>query len=166
MTKPNVDLDPERVPVIVGVGQINDRPEDPEDGLDSLGLMAAALHVADDDAGVHLPYSPVGEGAQHFQRRALGVACFLGERQQGPLGQQQHRFEQFVLVLEMPVDRPPAEARLGGDVGQGGVGVAVAAEQHQRGIENLEPGLFGFFLGASHSGNQAPYRRWGFNKKG
>ncbi|MBR27374.1 MAG: acetyl-CoA acetyltransferase [Rhodobacteraceae bacterium] len=51
MTKPNVDLDPERVPVIVGVGQINDRPEDPEDGLDSLGLMAAALHVADDDAG-------------------------------------------------------------------------------------------------------------------
>ena len=46
MTKPNVDLDPERVPVIVGVGQINDRPEDPEDGLDSLGLMAAALHVA------------------------------------------------------------------------------------------------------------------------
>lgn len=43
--------DPERIPVIVGVGQINDRPDDPDDGLDSLGLMAGALLTADDDAG-------------------------------------------------------------------------------------------------------------------
>jgi len=43
--------DPERIPVIVGVGQINDRPADPDDGLDSLGLMIAALRLADSDAG-------------------------------------------------------------------------------------------------------------------
>jgi len=40
-----------RLPVIVGVGQVNDRPQDPFDGLDSLGLMAAALRQADADAG-------------------------------------------------------------------------------------------------------------------
>lgn len=43
--------DPERVPVIVGVGQINDRPEQPEDGLDPGELMAEALRRADEDAG-------------------------------------------------------------------------------------------------------------------
>ena len=46
--------DPERIPVIIGVGQVNDRPVDPDDGLDSLGLMVAALKVAADDAGVPL----------------------------------------------------------------------------------------------------------------
>ncbi|MCM3421099.1 acetyl-CoA acetyltransferase [Sphingopyxis alaskensis] len=46
--------DPERIPVIIGVGQVNDRPADPDDGLDSLGLMVAALKVAADDAGVSL----------------------------------------------------------------------------------------------------------------
>ncbi|WP_245798751.1 acetyl-CoA acetyltransferase [Sphingopyxis flava] len=46
--------DPERIPVIIGVGQVNDRPEDPDQGLDSLGLMVAALKVAADDAGVSL----------------------------------------------------------------------------------------------------------------
>ena len=43
--------DPERIPVIIGVGQINDRPEDPDTGLDSLGLMIAALKLAEQDAG-------------------------------------------------------------------------------------------------------------------
>lgn len=43
--------DPERVPVIVGVGQIADRPEHWSDGFDSLGLMDAALRRADADAG-------------------------------------------------------------------------------------------------------------------
>jgi acetyl-CoA C-acetyltransferase len=43
--------DPERIPVIIGVGQVNDRPEDPDQGLDSLGLMVAALKAADADAG-------------------------------------------------------------------------------------------------------------------
>ncbi|GMM92466.1 acetyl-CoA acetyltransferase [Qipengyuania sp. MTN3-11] len=41
----------ERTPVIVGVGQVNDRPDDPAEGLDPVGLMAAALRRADRDAG-------------------------------------------------------------------------------------------------------------------
>ena len=45
------DQDPDRIPVIVGVGQINDRPEQPSDGLDPVGLMAEALRRADADAG-------------------------------------------------------------------------------------------------------------------
>lgn len=44
-------IDPEGTPVIVGVGQVNDRPADPQAGLDSLGLMQAALRAADADAG-------------------------------------------------------------------------------------------------------------------
>lgn len=44
-------INPEHIPVIVGVGQINDRPADPEHGLDPLGLMVAALRLADADAG-------------------------------------------------------------------------------------------------------------------
>jgi acetyl-CoA C-acetyltransferase len=43
--------DESRVPVIVGVGQVNDRPADDADGLDSLQLMHAALLAADQDAG-------------------------------------------------------------------------------------------------------------------
>lgn len=43
--------DPQRTPVIIGVGQVNDRPDVPGDGLDPIGLMAAALHRADEDAG-------------------------------------------------------------------------------------------------------------------
>lgn len=45
------EQDPEHIPVIVGVGQINDRPDEPGDGLDPIGLMAEALRRADDDAG-------------------------------------------------------------------------------------------------------------------
>ena len=41
----------ERTPVIVGVGQINDRPDRPEDGLDPVALMVEALRRADADAG-------------------------------------------------------------------------------------------------------------------
>ena len=43
--------DPERTPVIVAVGQVNDRPSDPDAGLDPLGLMVAALRAAEADAG-------------------------------------------------------------------------------------------------------------------
>lgn len=43
--------DPATIPVIVGVGQINDRPDQPGDGLDPIQLMAEALHRADADAG-------------------------------------------------------------------------------------------------------------------
>ena len=42
--------DPSRIPVIVGVGQINDRPDNPKDGLNPIGLMAEALTRADEDA--------------------------------------------------------------------------------------------------------------------
>jgi acetyl-CoA C-acetyltransferase len=41
----------ERIAVIVGVGQVNDRPTDPKQGLDSLALMVAALNLAEVDAG-------------------------------------------------------------------------------------------------------------------
>lgn len=41
----------DRIPVIVGVGQLNDRPVDVDQGLDSYELMRAALHLADADAG-------------------------------------------------------------------------------------------------------------------
>ncbi len=41
----------ERTPVIVGVGQVNDRPEQPGDGMDPIALMAEALRRADADAG-------------------------------------------------------------------------------------------------------------------
>ncbi len=44
-------MDAERTPVIVGVGQVNDRPADPAEGMDPVALMAEALRRADDDAG-------------------------------------------------------------------------------------------------------------------
>jgi acetyl-CoA C-acetyltransferase len=44
--------DADRIPVIIGVGQINDRPAADAEGLDSLGLMRAALTAAELDSGV------------------------------------------------------------------------------------------------------------------
>lgn len=44
----------DRIPVIIGVGQVNDRTPDPMQALDSLGLMQAALEAAEADAGVSL----------------------------------------------------------------------------------------------------------------
>lgn len=44
-------MDAERTPVIIGVGQINDRPEIAGDGCDPVELMAEALRRADNDAG-------------------------------------------------------------------------------------------------------------------
>lgn len=46
-----MQANPEFVPVIVGVGQVNDRPDSAQQGLDSGGLMIAALRAADEDAG-------------------------------------------------------------------------------------------------------------------
>lgn len=43
--------DPERIPVIIGGGQINDRTADPAQAMDSLELMAAALRAAESDIG-------------------------------------------------------------------------------------------------------------------
>jgi len=47
-------VDADRIPVIIGVGQINDRPADDAQGLDSLGLMRAALADAERDTGVSI----------------------------------------------------------------------------------------------------------------
>jgi acetyl-CoA C-acetyltransferase len=44
----------ELTPVIIAVGQVNDRPDDPDLGLDSLGLMEAALRKAEADSGIEL----------------------------------------------------------------------------------------------------------------
>ncbi len=41
----------DRIPVIVGVGEIVDRPADPVHGLEPLALMALALEHANEDAG-------------------------------------------------------------------------------------------------------------------
>ena len=41
----------DRVPVIVGVGEITDQPEDPVQGKEPAALMADALRLADADAG-------------------------------------------------------------------------------------------------------------------
>ena len=46
--------DPHRIPVIIGTGQINDRPATGAEGLDSLGLMIAAAKAAGEDAGSDL----------------------------------------------------------------------------------------------------------------
>lgn len=45
------ETDPYKTPVIIGVGQINDRPAQPSEGMDPIGLMAGALRNADEDAG-------------------------------------------------------------------------------------------------------------------
>jgi acetyl-CoA C-acetyltransferase len=46
-----MSIDPSRTAVIVGVGEINDRPATPDAGLDPVALMAAAVRLADDDSG-------------------------------------------------------------------------------------------------------------------
>ena len=43
--------DETRIPVIIGVGQVNDRPVDDAEALDSRQLMEAAIRAADQDAG-------------------------------------------------------------------------------------------------------------------
>jgi acetyl-CoA C-acetyltransferase len=46
-----VTTDPARLPVVVGVGEVTDRPAIAEEGLDPAMLVAAALRAADVDAG-------------------------------------------------------------------------------------------------------------------
>jgi acetyl-CoA C-acetyltransferase len=45
------ETDPHKTPVVIGVGQINDRSENARDGLDPIALMAEALRRADKNAG-------------------------------------------------------------------------------------------------------------------
>ncbi len=67
---------PEHIPVIIGVGQVNDRPSTPAEGLDSLGLMIAALRVAEVDGGGDI-LSTLGSLAivDQISFRALGTLC-------------------------------------------------------------------------------------------
>jgi acetyl-CoA C-acetyltransferase len=44
-------VSPDRIPVIVGVGEALDRPSDLSRALEPLALMEAALREADADAG-------------------------------------------------------------------------------------------------------------------
>ncbi|KTE07901.1 acetyl-CoA acetyltransferase [Sphingopyxis sp. H115] len=67
--------DPERIPVIVGVGQVSDRPADPDEGLDSLGLMVAALNLAADDAGVALAEIDSLAIVDQISFHSLGKLC-------------------------------------------------------------------------------------------
>ncbi|GAA4050660.1 acetyl-CoA acetyltransferase [Parerythrobacter jejuensis] len=69
--------DPARIPVIIGVGQINDRPEDPREGLDPTALMAEALRHADADAG----------GGWLADCQSLGVIGQIGWPQINPVAQ-------------------------------------------------------------------------------
>lgn len=70
-------FDPEKVAVIVGVGQVNDRPTDPMAGKDSLGLMIAALEEADKDAG----------GGWLADVNSVAVVAQISFRQDNPLAQ-------------------------------------------------------------------------------
>jgi acetyl-CoA C-acetyltransferase len=47
-------LPPERIPVIVGVGEIVDRPKEISDGLEPLALLERAIRRAENDAGAKL----------------------------------------------------------------------------------------------------------------
>lgn len=69
--------DPEKVAVIVGVGQINDRPADPAQGLEPLDLMRAALEAADKDAG----------GGWLADVQSVAVVQQISFRKQNPLAQ-------------------------------------------------------------------------------
>ncbi len=90
--------DPERIPVIVGVGQINDRPGDPQAGLDSVELMIAALRLADADAGgswltdagslgiVDQISFPTLNPATHAVAKAMGACLRFVTQTDGPMG--------------------------------------------------------------------------------
>lgn len=44
-------MNPDRVPVIVAIGELTDRPEDPRDAREPIALMAEAARLADQDGG-------------------------------------------------------------------------------------------------------------------
>src|SRR3981189_2182996 len=51
MTNPTARISEDRIPVIVGVGEITDRPKEIADGLEPLALLEAALKRAEADSG-------------------------------------------------------------------------------------------------------------------
>ncbi|MGY4331289.1 hypothetical protein ACVWWG_005706 [Bradyrhizobium sp. LB7.2] len=50
----NSSIPPNRIPVIVGIGEIVDRPKEITDGLEPLDLLEQALRRAEQDAGAKL----------------------------------------------------------------------------------------------------------------
>ena len=54
MTNPASPLPDDRIPVIVGVGEITDRPKEIADGLEPLALLEQALNRAEQDSGARL----------------------------------------------------------------------------------------------------------------
>src|SRR5258705_3363579 len=54
MTNSKSPISEDRIPVIVGVGEITDRPKDIADGLEPLALLEAALKRAEADSGGEL----------------------------------------------------------------------------------------------------------------
>ena len=67
-------IDPERIPVIVGIGELVDRPKEISAGLEPLDLLDQALRRAEADAGAKL----LGE------LQSLDVVNFLSWRYRDP----------------------------------------------------------------------------------
>jgi acetyl-CoA C-acetyltransferase len=88
-----------RIPVIIGVGQVNDRPADDADALDSRQLMEAAIHAADKDAGGgfipridwlgitrQISFPSLDKTMVEGLCTALGIAPAHAEQSRGPNG--------------------------------------------------------------------------------
>ncbi|HVV41803.1 MAG TPA: acetyl-CoA acetyltransferase [Nitrobacter sp.] len=77
MTKANPPAPDERIPVIVGIGEITDHPADLTAGLEPLALLEVALKRAEQDAGARLLHDV----------DSLDVVNFLSWRYQDPAAQ-------------------------------------------------------------------------------
>src|SRR6478672_1118177 len=74
MTNPPFPLPDDRIPVIVGVGEISDRPKETVEGLEPLALLVEALKRAEQDSGGKL----LGEV------ESLDIVNFLSWRYRDP----------------------------------------------------------------------------------
>src|ERR1700730_15183276 len=81
MPNPSSPLPDDRIPVIVGVGEIVDRPADPTSGLEPLALLEHALKRAEADSGGKL----LGE------IQSLDIVNFLSWRYRDPEKQLSNR---------------------------------------------------------------------------
>src|SRR5450631_3977916 len=81
MPNPNSPVPEDRIPVIVGVGEIVDRPKDIAAGLEPLDLLVEALKRAEQDSGGKL----LGE------IQSLDIVNFLSWRYQDPANQLSER---------------------------------------------------------------------------
>ncbi len=91
--------DETRIPVIIGVGQVNDRPVDDADALDSRQLMEAAIRAADADAGSgfisridwlgitrQISFPSLDKTMVEGLSTSLGIAPAHAEQSKGPNG--------------------------------------------------------------------------------